>query len=235
MNLNRFYALILIPAAFFILTTGCGKNEPKKAAEMPMPAPAASPREWVALFNGANLDAWQMEKPGGWAIRDSTMALTKAGGYIWTKERFGNFVLDAEFKVSKDCNSGIFIRTGDIKDPVQTGIEMQVLDSAAKAHPDKHDSGALYDLLAPSKNAMKPAWEWNHVVITCHENHIMIELNDAQIILADLNTWTTPGKNPDGTPNKFAKALKDFPREGHIGFQDHGFPVWYRNVKVKKI
>lgn len=226
-------AMILVLAAAFIVTAGCGKNEPKQSAEAPKPTPA--PEEWVALFDGANLDAWQMEKPGGWEIADSSMALAKVGGSIWTKERFGNFVLDLEFKVSKDCNSGIFLRTGDLKDPVQTGIEIQVLDSAGKAKPDKHDSGALYDLLEPSANTMKPAGQWNHVVITCHENHIMVELNDTQIIMADLNTWTTPHKNPDGTENKFNLALKDFPREGHIGFQDHGFPVWYRNVKMKKM
>jgi hypothetical protein len=228
-------ALILVPAAAFIVTVGCGKNEPKQTAEAPKPAPAPAAETWIALFDGVNLDAFTMEKPGGWVIADSAMALTKVGGSIWTKERFGNFVLDVEFKVSKDCNSGIFLRTGDLKDPVQTGIEMQVLDSAGKAKPDKHDSGALYDLLAPSANTMKPAGEWNRAVITCHENHIMIELNGTQIIMADLNTWTTPHKNPDGTPNKFNLALKDFPREGHIGFQDHGFPVWYRNVKVKKM
>lgn len=225
-------AFILVPAALFILAAGCGKNEPKKSAET---GTAAAQDGWIVLFDGKNLDAWQMAKPGGWAIEDSSMALTKAGGYIWTKERFGNFVLDAEFKVSKDCNSGIFLRTSDLMDPVETGIEMQVLDSAGKAAPDSHDSGALYDLLAPSVNAMKPVGEWNHAVITCHESHITIELNGQQIIMADLSTWTTSGKNPDGSPNKFAKALKDFPREGFIGFQDHGFPVWYRNVKVKKM
>ena len=227
--------LILVPAAAFIIAAGCGKNEPKQGAEASKSAPAPSQDGWIVLFDGKNLNAWQTDKPGGWAIEDSAMALTKVGGYIWTKERFGNFVLDTEFKISKGCNSGIFFRTGDISDPVKTGIEMQILDTAGKEKLDSHDSGALYDLLAPSVNTMKPAGEWNHVVITCHENHVMIELNGQQIIMADLDTWTTPGKNPDGSPNKFTLALKNFPRVGFIGFQDHGFPVWYRNVKVKKM
>lgn len=231
----RLFTASVIFGTALIIAVGCGKNEPKKSAEMQMPAPPPTMELWVLLFEGANLDAWQMEKPGGWTVADSAMVLGKGGGSLWTKERYGNFVLRVEFKVSKECNSGIFVRTGDLKDPVQTGIEMQVLDSAGKAKPDKHDSGALYDLLEPSANAMKPAGEWNRAVITCHENHIMIELNGTQIIMADLNNWTTPHKNPDGTENKFNLALKDFPREGHIGFQDHGFPVWYRNVMLKRL
>lgn len=51
----------------------------------------------------------------------------------------------------------------------------------------------------------------------------------------DLNHWTEPRKNPDGTDNKFAKAIKDFKREGHIGFQDHGAVVAYRNVRLKPV
>ena len=51
----------------------------------------------------------------------------------------------------------------------------------------------------------------------------------------DLNKWTEPNKNPDGTSNKFNTAYKNMPREGYIGFQDHGQPVWFRNMKIKKL
>ena len=227
------FAVILIPATLFVIAAGCGKSE-KKVVKPPMMELAIVKADTVSLFDGSNLDAWTMENPGGWAIADSAMTIAK-GGSIWTRERFGDFDLSLEFKVSREGNSGVFIRIGDLKDPVQTGIEMQILDSAGKAKPDKHDSGALYDLLEPSSNAMKPAGEWNRAVITCHMNHITIEMNGTQIIAADLDRWTTPHKNPDGSENKFNLALKDFPREGHIGFQDHGFPVWFRNVMVKKM
>ena len=64
---------------------------------------------------------------------------------------------------------------------------------------------------------------------------IKVLLNDEQIIDMDLNRWMIPHKNPDNTDNKFGMALKDFARVGHIGLQDHGRPVWYRNIRLKRI
>jgi hypothetical protein len=174
-------------------------------------------------------------KPGSWAMEDGVLAL-KGGGYIWTKEKFGDFILDLEFKVDKGGNSGIFIRTGDIADPVQTAIEVQILDYKGKDPArSKGACGAIYDCLAPSKNAVKKPGEWNHYTITCKANKIYVVLNGEQIIDMDLNLWTEAHKNPDGTPNKFNTAYKDMPRVGHIGFQDHGDPVWYRNIKIKTL
>ena len=51
----------------------------------------------------------------------------------------------------------------------------------------------------------------------------------------DVDRWTRPKQNPDGTPNKFPKAIKDFARVGYVGFQDHGRPVWYRNIRIKRL
>ena len=53
--------------------------------------------------------------------------------------------------------------------------------------------------------------------------------------LEDADQWTEAGKSLDGTKNKFTKALKDFPREGLLGFQDHGQPCWFKNIKLKKL
>ncbi|OHB77622.1 MAG: hypothetical protein A2Z25_05830 [Planctomycetes bacterium RBG_16_55_9] len=79
--------------------------------------------------------------------------------------------------------------------------------------------------------------QWNHVTITAVDNKMSIVLNGEQIIDMDLNRWTQPHKNPDpdGSKNKFNTALKDFKREGHIGFQDHGANVWFRNVRIKPL
>ncbi|HUU95613.1 MAG TPA: family 16 glycoside hydrolase [Phycisphaerae bacterium] len=188
---------------------------------------------WIPLFNGKDLTGWTC-KPGAWAAEDGVLT-RKGGSDIWTEGQFDDFVLDLEFKVGPGTNSGVFFRTGDIRDCVQTGIEMQVLDSYGKETVGKHDCGAIYDCLAPRKNTAKPPGEWNHVVLTCKGPKINIELNGAQIIDMDLDQWTDPHQNPDGSQNKFNTAYKDMPRIGHIGFQDHGKPVWYRNIRIKRL
>jgi hypothetical protein len=62
-----------------------------------------------------------------------------------------------------------------------------------------------------------------------------VVLNGEQIIDMNLDLWKEAGKNPDGTKNKFKTAYKDMPREGHIGFQDHGQELWFRNLRIKKL
>jgi hypothetical protein len=188
---------------------------------------------WVNLLNGQNLAGW-IAKPGSWTMADGVLT-RQGGGDIWSEQIFGDFTLELDFKVAEKTNSGVFFRTADIKDCVQTGIEMQVLDSHGKPAADTHDCGAIYDCLAPSKNAVKPAGEWNHVALTCRGPKINVVLNGEPVIDMNLDRWTEAGKNPDGTPNKFRTAYKDMPRCGRIGFQDHGSPVWYRNVRIKPL
>ena len=191
---------------------------------------------WQVLFDGEDLNNWMSDGGGRpnarWVIKKRVLTREKGAGMIWTKERFGDFVLELDFKT--EGNSGIFFRTDAPKDCVQTGLEMQVYKRVDKT--SKHSCGAMYDALAPSKEMTKDG-QWNHVTITTKDNKISIVLNGEQIIDMDLNRWTEPRKNPDpdGSKNKFRTALKDFKREGHIGFQDHGANVWFRNVRIKQL
>lgn len=172
-------------------------------------------------------------KEGAWTYEDGVLA-RKGGGDIYTKEQYGDFILDLEFKVDPKSNSGVFIRTADVKDPVQTSIEIQVFDSFG-AEPSKHGCGAIYDCLAPEKNTVKKAGEWNHLTVMAFGPRITVTLNDERIINMNLDEWTEAGKNPDGSNNKFRTAYKDMARTGAIGFQDHGNSVWYRNIKIRKV
>jgi len=171
-----------------------------------------------------------------WAFRDDGILapMPNAHGDIWTKERYGNFILELDFKTPEKANSGVFIRTGDIKKWINTCIEIQI---HATTDGTKHGQcGAVYDCLSPSKDATKKPGEWNHYVITCLDNKIYINLNGQDIIDMDLDQWTEAGKNPDGTKNKFKTAYKDMPRVGNLGFQFHGAPVvWFRNLKIKSL
>lgn len=187
----------------------------------------------IALFDGTNLDHWKV-KPGGWTIEEGVLTRQPKGGYIWTKEAYGDFALELEFKVSPKCNSGVFFRTNP-RNAVQGGFEIQVLDSHGKAEPGKHDCGALYDAVAPKVNAVNKPGEWNKMVITCNGPSVKVEVNGKTTVDINIDDWDTPNKNPDGSKNKFKTALKELPRTGHIGLQDHGKPVWYRNVKLTKL
>lgn len=194
---------------------------------------AEPPKGFDTLFNGKNLDGWKA-RPNGWTVEKGVLTRKPKSGYIWTEKAYGDFVLDVEVKVSKRCNSGIFFRT-DPKNAVQGGFEIQVMDTTGKKNLGTHDNGALYDALAPSGNPAKPLGEWNRFIITCKGPHITVNINGTVVVKANLDNWTTGNKNPDGSRNKFRTALKDLPRKGHIGFQDHGQDVWYRNIYLKNL
>jgi hypothetical protein len=204
---------------------------------------ADKPSDFKPLFNGKDLSGWISGPDKSWVVEDGVITLKREfdgkehnTDYLWAEDVYGDFILEMEFKVPEQANSGVFLRTADLKDPVYTGIEVQVSNSYGRTNLTRGGTaGAIYDCLVPSKNTVKPAGEWNHYRITCQDNKIVIVLNGEEIIDMDLNQWTEPNKNPDGSKNKFAKPLKDFARKGYIGLQDHGRPVWYRNIKIKKL
>ena len=191
------------------------------------------PAGYTALFNGKDLSGWKAKK-GGWMVQDGVLARRKGSGYLWTEKSYGDFILDVEVKVSPRCNSGIFFRT-DPKNAVQGGFEIQVMDTTGKKKLGKHDNGALYDALPPSANPAKPLGQWDRFVVTCKGAKVSVTINGKEVVNADLDKWTTGNKNPDGSRNKFKTALKDLPRKGHIGFQDHGHDVWFRNIYIKQL
>jgi hypothetical protein len=191
---------------------------------------------WKLLFDGKSLSGWKVTgNAASWAVEDGAIVCkAMRGGYLHSEEQFENFRLAVDYKVAPGTNSGVFFRWYDLKDPVNTGVEMQVFDSAGK-EPDKHSDGAIYDIIPPSKNVSKPAGEWNHAVITCEGPQISISLNGEKVAAMDVDRWTEAGKNPDGTTNKFKYAFKELPRKGYIGLQDHGGVVSYRNIKIQPL
>jgi hypothetical protein len=199
---------------------------------------------FVPLFNGKNLDGWLTGPDNAWVVEDGTLTPRREMDgkehnldYLWTREQYGNFILELEYKTTNRTNSGIFIRTPDRKNPVYTGMEIQVSSSYGRPGLSKTGTaGAIYDCLAPTKNMTKPAGEWNKCRITCDNNMIQVVLNGEQIIDMNVDHWTMAGQNPDERSNKFKdKAIKEFSRVGYIGLQDHGREVWYRNIRVKRL
>lgn len=198
---------------------------------------------FVPLWNGRDLSGWTTGPDNAWVVEDGVLALKNRtdgkehnADYLWTKEPYGDFILELEFKIPEQANSGVFFRTSDLKDPVYTGFEMQVANSFGREQLSKTGTaGAIYDCQAPSRNAIRKPGEWNQVRLTCRGGRIEVVLNGEAVVDMDLDRWTDAQKNPDGSKNKFPRAMKDFARSGHIGLQDHGRPVWYRNLRIKRL
>jgi hypothetical protein len=188
---------------------------------------------WKLLFNGKDATGWicnNGKDPADTVIEDGMLMPYKSGGYVLMYEKpFGDFTLKCDVKMPEKCNSGIFFRMGNPKKPVQTGFEVQVYNSKGTS---MHEFGAIYDLVAPSKNNLKPTGEWNAVEITCKGPHISVKVNGEKVAEINCDKWTVPGKRLDGSKHKYRSAIKDFPRRGHLGFQDHGAKVWFKNVKL---
>jgi hypothetical protein len=205
------------------------------------------------LFSGSDLNAFEL-RPGSWEIeKDGSVVCRmekvqdkkgverlKGMGYLWTKKEFSDFELSLDYKLSTGANSGIFYRS-DKNDPVQNGFEIQLMDNegfqknAKKILPPRKLNASFYDGVAPKGDFSNPVGQWNHAELTCKASRVSFFLNGQLAFSINLDDWKEVGKNPDGTTNKFKTALKNLPRTGHIGFQNHGQVVWFKNIKIKKI
>lgn len=196
--------------------------------------------EFINLLDNNAKKHWRGYKdeswPKSWKLEDGVLQRVGDGGDIMTVDQYSDFELRLEWKISPGGNSGIIYRvsTGD-KAPYVTGIECQVLDD------DKHQDGknvltsaaSLYGLYARSEQATKPVGEWNDARVVVRGNHVEHWLNgkklvDCEIGSDDWNERLAKSKFADWP--KFAKN-----RRGHIALQDHFDPVWYRNIRIKRL
>src|SRR6185295_7194681 len=158
---------------------------------------------WVLLFDGTTTAGWMNSDRTAprTPVEDGSLNPHKAGHYMLVHtQEWDNFILSLDFKISKGCNSGVFVRTSSLtprpgKDIGFNGIEIAIDDTPGASY---HDTGALYDLVKPTKNAMKPVGEWNHIEITCDRSLIMVTLNGERVTQADLDQFNEPNKRPDG-------------------------------------
>lgn len=195
---------------------------------------------WILLFDGRSLSGWMTssQRPSQREVEDHAINPHKCGGYMMIHERpWADFMLALDFKISRGCNSGVFVRTFPLtprpgKDVGYNGIEVAIDDTTGAGY---HDTGAIYDLVKPRQNAMHPAGQWNHLLVTCDNNRIVVELNGTKVSEMNLDEWTSANKRPDGSDHKFDVAFKDHPRSGYIGLQDHGGECWFKNIKLKPL
>ena len=190
---------------------------------------------WILLFNGKDHTGWKCNngKDIATPVEDSSLLPYQSGGYIVVYEKpFGDFIFKCDVKMTPPaCNSGIFFRVGDLKDPVHSGFEVAI----DRAGNDYHDFGAVYDLVKPAKAKLNGEDKWDSVTLKCLGPHITVSVNGEVVSVMNCDEFTEKSLRPDGTKHKFGTTVKEMPRSGYLGFQDHGKKVWYKNVKLLEL
>lgn len=155
-----------------------------------------------------------------------------SGSYLVVyRQKLGDFLLDLDYRLAPGGDSGVFVRVGDLDDPMRTGLEVSISD---KDGTGLDAPGAIRGLVGPSINARKPAGEWNHLTITAIGPMIAVSLNGRDVSRIRLDEWTTPGRRPDGTPHDWPGSdPARLPRTGYLGLQDLVGDCWFRNVEVR--
>ena len=194
---------------------------------------------WRLLFDGRTTAGWRAydrpEMPGGWQVVDGALTrATRGGGDIITSESFRNFDLSLDWKLQPAGNSGIFYRAALGSDAIYfSAPEMQVLDDSAHAdgRSELTSAGAVYGLYPARRGIVRPVGEWNTARILVNGNHVEHWLNGQKIAEYELGSedWRRRVNS-----SKF-KAWREYGQaaEGHIGLQDHGDWVAFRNIKIR--
>ncbi|MDX9880663.1 MAG: DUF1080 domain-containing protein [Prolixibacteraceae bacterium] len=209
--------------------------------------------KWVLLFNGKNFDGWRqcngMAMPANWVIEDNAMKVFTgegkkpgqgAGGDIlFGEKKFKNFELSIDWKAGEMANSGIFYYVREVpgKPIYYAAPEVQVLDNE-KATDNKvasHLAGSLYDMIAADPKTVKPVGQWNTCLIKVVDGKATHTMNGVEVLSYTL--WT-----PEWDKLVQNSKFKNFPgftegiaKEGFIGLQDHGYTVWFRNIKIREL
>ncbi|MCW6006766.1 DUF1080 domain-containing protein [Micromonospora sp. CPCC 205371] len=188
------------------------------------------------LFNGVDLDGWQMAGPGSFTVVDGTLVANPGGdlGLLWsTTPAPPNFVLRCEWRrTNADDNSGVFVRFPNPNSkgynnpayvPVHFGFEVQIDENAPA--PAEH-TGAIYGEPNQQFN-LQPALppgddQWNSYEIRVQDQTYTVHLNGVQV---------TQFANPHAGRGK--PTMPDAP--SFIGLQAHTGPVAFRKITIEAI
>jgi hypothetical protein len=214
---------------------------PVFAGEINTLTPEEKAEGWQMLFNGRDLYNFRAygsnAEPGkGWKIDQGILTKTGGvkGGHIITKERYTDFYLIWEWRISAKGNSGIkYLVSEERKDA--PGPEFQMLDDSG--HPDgkkgaQRQTGALYDIFPPAADKLlKPVGEWNRSRIIVKGKHVEHWVNGSPVLSYELES---PELEAAIAKSKFKNA-KDFSKkiQGYIMLTDHDNECSFRNMKIR--
>lgn len=226
------HAALLVSA--LLLAAGMGGDA--SAKDPPPPT-----TKWRVLFDGTLLDSfrgWHSDgMPEGWHVVDGTLAKEGHVDDLVTRDQFGNFELELEWKVGKAGNSGVFYRgTREYDEIYWSGPEYQLLDDANA--PDGRNrltaAAAAYGLYAPAAGVVKPFGEWNKTRIVLKGDHVEHWLNGQKVVEYDL-------RSPEWTAKVAASKFKEYPhyglaKSGLIGIQgDHPGSLALRHIRIREL
>jgi len=216
-------------------------RNPQSANQSAVRSPQSEMAKWRPLFDGKSLDAWRGYKsdkiPDGWHIAQGTLAKDKPVADIVSKDEFGDFELELEWKIGEAGNSGIFYRGTEEYDHIYwTAPEYQLLDDIKGADNKTRltCAGAAYALYPSSPGHLKPVGDWNLARIVARGNHVEHWLNGDKLLEYELGS-------PDWEAKVKASKFKDWPnygraKRGHIALQgDHEGSLAFRNIRIREI
>jgi len=208
---------------------------------------------WSLLFNGTNFDGWRQcngtAMPKNWIVDKGTMKVFTGegkqpgqgsnGDILFAPKKFKNFELSVDWNAGKAGNSGIFFDVREVPgQPIYYAApEVQILDNvdASDNKIDSHLAGSLYDMIAADPKTVKPSGSWNTIVIKVKDGVVTHTQNGVKVV--SYTMWT-----PEWDAMVAKSKFKSFPgftegiaKEGYIGLQDHGYPIWFRNIKIREL
>ena len=194
-------------------------------------------RTWITLFDGSSLDAWQgwkgAEWPGAWEILNGELRTLRAGkAGLATRERFGDFELELEWKVAPGANSGIFYRVpADASDLPKAAPEYQVVDDATRdGRNPLTAAGSIYWVMAAANKQLKPVGSFNTARIVARGQQVEHWLNGVKVLSADLGSSAVQRVAVQRYGRAWGQAA-----EGHIVLQNLGTEVSFRNIRVRRL
>tara|TARA_B100000900_G_C20586292_1_gene719727 strand:+ start:479 stop:1195 length:717 start_codon:yes stop_codon:yes gene_type:complete len=202
---------------------------------------------WISLFDGTTLQGWRgyngVEIQGSWTAENGVLQLEPISQdgvqvNIITESQYDDFDLRFEWKLEAGTNSGVMFHVGEgPRKPYLTGPEYQILDNLGfrnrKGLPvtPKEHTASHYSIEAPASDETKPIGDWNASRIVVKGNQVEYWLNDVKTAAYEMHSpkWKKQVANSKfKTWEYYASNGK-----GHIGLQDHGHRVWFRNLKIK--